>query len=127
MSQITAHWTRQAAAIALLCLMAACGGGGDDDDSTPLISLGATATDALRGDLIRLGADVDAPHGIDSISFFRIDPGATVLLGVLYEPPATWDTVIPINAQSSVQYYARVCDVHGDCADSNALTVFVIE
>jgi hypothetical protein len=123
---------RGAGALALALSMAGCGGGLYLDVSDPYvgpppsISLTASTGIARRGDLIRLSAAVSAPNGIDRITFYRIDPGVSTSLGLLYGPPAQLDTPIPINAGGSVGYWAKVCDQAGYCSESATVTVSVV-
>ena len=117
--------------LALAATMAGCGGGlylevTDPYGPPPLISLTASSGVARRGDLVRLSAAISATNGIDRITFFRIDPGVSTSLAVLYGPPAQLDTPIPLNAGSSVGYWAKVCDSAGYCSESATVTVQVV-
>lgn len=112
-------------------LLTACGGGvylelGDGyDGPPPTISVTASTGIARRGDIIRLSAAISAPNGIERITFYRVDPGVSTLLATLYGPPAQVDTPIPVNAGSSVTYWARICDSAGYCGESSNVTVTV--
>ncbi len=117
-------------ALGLPLLLAACGGGvylelGDGWGPPPTIDISASTGLAQRGETIRLVAAISAPNGIDRVSFYRIDPGATVTLATLGGPPVQLDTVIPLNAGRSVGYWARVCDEAGYCRESATVTVSV--
>jgi len=119
------------AAPAAALLLTACGGGlylevSDPYGPPPSISLSTSTAVAPRGDLIRLSAAVSAPNGIDRITFYRIDPGVSTSLGVLFGPPAQLDTPIPVNAGSSVGYWAKVCDNAGYCTESATVSVSVV-
>jgi len=122
---------RGTTALSLAGLMAGCGGGLYVEVSDPYtgppptISLTASTSVARRGDLIRLSAAISAPNGIDRITFYRIDPGVSTSLGVLYGPPAQLDTPIPVNAGGSVGYWAKVCDSAGYCSESPTVNVSV--
>jgi hypothetical protein len=120
---------RAAAAGLLLALLAGCGGGVyiELDGPPPDISLATSVTTALRGQSLQLVAAVSAANGVDSVDFYRVDFGRSVLLGSVYQPPAKWNTSVPINAGSSVAYFARVCDQAGYCASSELATVFVAD
>ena len=113
-------------------LLAGCGGGvylelGDDyDGPPPTISLSTSTGVARRGDLIRLSAAISAPNGIERITFYRIDPGVSTLLATLHGPPAQVDTPIPVNAVSSVGYWARVCDQAGYCTESATVSISIV-
>jgi hypothetical protein len=112
-------------------LLTACGGGlyvelGDPYGPPPTISVTASTSVARRGELIRLSAAISAPNGIDRITFYRIDPGVSTSLGVLFGPPAQLDTPIPANAAGSVGYWAKVCDEVGYCTESATVTVTVV-
>lgn len=111
----------------LLALLAGCGGGVyvELDGPPPDISLATSVTTALRGQPLQLVAAVSAANGVDSVDFYRLDFGRSVLLGSVYEPPAKWNTSVPFNAGSSVAYFARVCDQAGYCTSSEVATVFV--
>jgi hypothetical protein len=111
----------------LLTLLAGCGGGVyiELDGPPPDITLATSVTTALRGQPLQLVAAVSAPNGVDSVDFYRIDFGRSVLLGSVYGPPAKWNTSVPVNAGSSVAYFARVCDQAGYCTSSEVATVFV--
>lgn len=112
-------------------LLTACGGGlylevGDSWGPPPTISLTASSGVARRGDVIRLSAAISASNGIDRITFYRIDPGVSTTLATLNGPPAQVDTPIPMNAGSSVGYWARICDEAGYCAESATVSVSVV-
>ncbi len=113
---------------ALLALLAGCGGGAyvEIDGPPPDISLAASSNYAVRGQALQLVAAVSASNGIDSVDFYRIDYGQSVLLGSVYQPPAKWNTAVPINAGSTVAYFARVCDQAGYCTSSAVETVGVV-
>jgi len=116
---------------AVALLLTACGGGlyvdvSDPYGPPPSISVSTSTAVARRGDLIRLSAAISAPNGIDRITFYRIDPGVSTSLGVLYGPPAQLDTPIPVNAGSSVGYWAKVCDNAGYCTESATVSVSVV-
>lgn len=122
---------RNALVVPLLAVVAACGGGVYVDATVPVgpppdISI-ATSTDvAFRGDPVRLIGAVTASNGVDYVSFFRIDFGVATPLGTVFRPPLQWDTSIPINAGSTVSYYARACDAIGQCTNSNVISVAVV-
>jgi hypothetical protein len=111
----------------LLALLTGCGGGVyiELDGPPPDISLASSVSTALRGQPLQLVAAVSAANGVDSVDFYRVDFGRSVLLGSVYEPPAKWNTSVPVNAGSSVAYFARVCDQAGYCTSSETVTVFV--
>jgi hypothetical protein len=119
---------RAGAAALLLLLTAGCGGGiyFESDGPPPDISLAASPTFAQRGQAVQLAAAVSAPNGVDYVDFYRIDFGRSVLLGTVYQPPAKWNTAVPINAGASVAFYARVCDQAGYCTNSAVETVSVV-
>ena len=121
---------RYALVVPLLAGVVACGGGVYVDDTVPAgpppdISIVSSSDVALRGEPIRLVGAVTASNGVDHVSFFRIDFGAATPLGTVLRPPLQWDTSIPINAGSTVSYYARACDGLGLCTNSNVVTVVV--
>jgi len=124
---------RSAGVLALAVSMAGCGGGLYLEVSDPYgygpppsISLTTSTSVARRGDLIRLSAAISAPNGIDRITFYRIDPGVSTSLGVLFGPPAQLDTPIPGNVGGSVGYWAKVCDSVGYCSESATVSVSVV-
>ena len=121
---------RNALCVPLLAGVAACGGGVYVDATVPAgpppdISIVSSSDVAVRGDPIRLIGAVSASNGVDYVSFFRIDFGVATPLGTVFRPPLQWDTSIPINAGSTVSYYARACDALGLCTNSNVVSVAV--
>ena len=120
-------WARRAAAVAVLGALAACGGGepADDIGPPPDVSLRVSTSVALRGEAVELRATAYASNGMDSVKFYRLDFGLPVLLATVLSPPPNWVTSVPINAGSSVTFFARACDLEGFCGDSNLVTVEV--
>jgi hypothetical protein len=116
------------AATLLLATLAGCGGGVyvEANGPPPDISLATSSNYAVRGQALQLVAAVSASNGVDSVDFYRIDFGQAVLLGSVYQPPAKWNTAVPVNAGTSVAYYARVCDQAGYCTSSAVETVAVV-
>jgi hypothetical protein len=119
---------RGVTAALLLVSLAGCGGGVyvEAEGPPPDISLAASSNYAVRGQALQLVAAVSASNGVASVDFYRIDFGQPVLLGSVYQPPAKWNTAVPVNAASSVAYYARVCDQAGYCTSSAVETVAVV-
>ena len=124
-----ARRSRLLGAALLLVLVAGCGGGVYVDATVaegppPSITLAAVASATpVRGDAVQLVATVSASNGIDYVNFYRMDYYGPALLGAVGRPPATWDTSIPVNAGSTVSYYARACDALGKCTDSQVVTL----
>jgi hypothetical protein len=109
--------------------LAACGGGlyigvGDDDEA-PSVSLVASASAAAAGQTVRLAAAASDDFGIEHVSFYRVDPGGTVLLGTDGTGPYEWDAVMPGTSATSVQFYARAVDGGGQVTQSDPVTVTV--
>ena len=115
----------------LLALTVGCGGGAYVDVTVPegpppdITMVAVAPATPFRGDPVQLVATVSASNGIDYVSFYRLDFYGPTLLGTVGSPPATWDTSIPVNAGSTVSFYARACDVLGICTDSQAVTLAV--
>jgi hypothetical protein len=119
---------RFVAATLLLAMLAGCGGGVyvETDGPPPDITLATSTSYAARGQAVQLVAAVNASNGVDHVDFYRIDFGAAVRLGTVYQPPAKWLTSVPINAGSRVDYFATVCDQAGYCTDSRVESVAVV-
>jgi hypothetical protein len=104
---------------ALPALAAGCHDGWGYDDP-PSVSVAASVTDALPGEVIRLVAAATDDDYVDEVDFFRIDPdGRRFLLGTDGREPWEWEAVMPNVARGeTVWFFARAYDGWGQSSDS---------
>jgi len=108
-----------------------CGGGiwfgiGDDfDDLLPVVSLAASVTTVPAGQPVRLVAAAADENGIDSVAFFRIDPGGAVFLDS--DGVAPYETVVtaPTDGRTTLSVFARATDGAGNRNDSSVVTIAI--
>lgn len=121
------------AALASLALLAACGGGlsigigvdGSFDFSAPSVSLAAAPASAAPGQAVQLVAAAADESGIESVAFYRLDPGGEVLLGVDRREPFEWQALAPTDGRASLTVFARATDEAGNQADSAAVQISI--
>ncbi|MEY2686710.1 MAG: hypothetical protein RL375_908 [Pseudomonadota bacterium] len=113
--------------------LAGCGGGivislGDYGDLPPDVSLVANVSQAFAGDVVTLSAAASDDYGVDTVEFYRVEPGGSrTLLGTDGRAPWTLDTLMPDVIGSSgstiVRYLARATDGAGQRSESATITV----
>jgi hypothetical protein len=115
--------------MSLCAALAACGVGvslgiGPDDDP-PSVSLAAAPSEAAPGQRIGLVAAASDDYVVREVQFFRVDPGGDTLIGRDSSEPYALETALPVDAGSTVRYFARAVDDAGQQADSREVTVTV--
>jgi hypothetical protein len=122
-----------AAASALL--LAACGGGlyvGVDvggDGEPPDVSITSAATEVLSGTSFRVVAAASDPDGIEQVWFYRLDGDRWTELEDCHEEsrPYECDVFVPADGRTTVQVRARAFDGWDDEANSNVLSLPVVD
>jgi Bacterial Ig domain len=113
--------------------LAGCGGGfslyidGSDFDEywPPSVSLAAAQTTVLAGQTVRLVAAASDESGIDSVAFYRLDGGTSVLLGSDGNEPFEWNAVAPADGRDTLVVFARATDNAGNRADSATVSIAI--
>jgi hypothetical protein len=124
-----------AASAACAVLLAACGGGlyvGVDvggDGEPPDVSIASAATEVLAGTSFRVVAAASDPDGIEQVWFYRLDGDRWTELADCHEEerPYECDVFVPADGRLTVQVRARAFDGWDDEADSNVLTLPVVD
>ncbi len=120
------HWLRRGLAASLLSLaLTGCGGGTSEDE--PSVTLATTATSASAGESVTLIAVASSDLGISAVRFYRVDSGATTLLGTLNATPYQFTTTVPSTATDSVSYFARAVDIEGNTGDSDDVDIAITD
>ena len=122
-------------ALAAAALAAGCGGGlyvGVDvggDGEAPDVSISTAALEAVAGTTFRVVAAASDPDGIEQVWFYRLDGDSwTQLPGCKEEVrPYTCDVFVPADGRLQVQVRARAFDGWDDEADSNVITLPVVD
>lgn len=129
-------WHRTTLAVTLaVALVSGCGGGlwvGVDvggDGEAPDVSITSAAEQAVAGSTVRVVVAASDPDGIEQVWFYRLDgDGWTQLEGCKEEVrPYTCDVFVPADGRLQVQIRARAFDTWDDEADSNVLTLPVVD
>ncbi len=123
-------WVAGLAALAL----AGCGGGisfgfGSGtwfDDGPPSVSLVASSGSVAAGQNVTLTAAAADASGIDTVGFFRLDPGVQFPLGTIARPPYQLSVTAPNDGRSVMQVFARAIDNVGNRADSAIVEISII-
>ncbi|MES2888008.1 MAG: Ig-like domain-containing protein [Pseudomonadota bacterium] len=97
----------------------------DDDDAPPSVSMAATPSTLRAGEVLNLVAAAADASGIARVQFYRLDLGASVLIGTDDLAPYELSTAVPADGRLSASYYARATDGYGDFADSAPVVVTV--
>jgi hypothetical protein len=133
--ELVPHRLRLAALLALVtAALAACGGGivislgGGYDDYPPDVSLVVNVSEAFAGDVLHLSAAASDDYGVDTVEFYRVEPGGNrTLLGTDGRAPWALDTLMPdviaSNGSTIVRYLARATDGASQHTDSTIITV----
>ncbi|WP_066259456.1 Ig-like domain-containing protein [Hydrogenophaga flava] len=120
------HLFRLGLAASLLSLaLTGCGGGTTGDE--PTVTLATTATSASAGESVTLIAVASSDLGISAVRFYRVDSGASTLLGTLNATPYQFTTTIPSTATDSVSYFARAVDTDGNTGDSDDVDIAITD
>lgn len=120
------HLLRLGLATTLLSLaLAGCGGGTSDD--APTVVLASTDSSASAGETITLIAVPSSDLGISAVRFYRVDSGASTLLGTVNASPYQFTTTIPSTATDSVSYFARAVDADGNTGDSDDVDIAITD
>ena len=126
---------RPALAAACTSLLVACGGGlyvGVDvggDGERPDVSITSAATEVRPGTSFRVVAAASDPDGIEQVWFYRLDGDRWTELAACHEEtrPYECDVFVPADGRSTVQVRARAFDGWDDEADSNVLSLPVVD
>lgn len=97
----------------------------DDDDAPPSISVAATPSTLRAGEVLNLVAAASDASGIARVQFYRLDLGASVLIGTDDVAPYELSTAVPADGRISASYFARATDGYGDSGDSAPVVVTV--
>ena len=108
-----------------------CGGGvwvswsGGGDSTPPSVNLTTAATSVPAGQPVRFVAAASDQNGVAHVSFFRVDPDGTTLLGSDFTAPYEWTATAPADGRAALGVFARAVDVDGNSADSPTVTVSI--
>ena len=119
------HLLRFGLATMLSLALAGCGGGTSDD--APTVVLATTDSSASAGETITLIAVPSSDLGISAVRFYRVDSGASTLLGTVNATPYQFTTTIPSTATDSVSYFARAVDADGNTGDSDDVEIAITD
>ena len=120
-------------ATAATALLAACGGGlyvsVGGDGEPPDVSITTAATRVSPGTTFRVVAAASDADGIEQVWFYRLDAEGWVQLTGCKEEvrPYECDVFVPDDGRLTVQVRARAFDGWDDEADSNVLSVPVVD
>jgi hypothetical protein len=110
--------------------LSGCGGGAvvvafhsGFDDSPPSVNLTVAVDSVPAGQPVRFVAAASDDNGVEQVSFYRVDPGETTLLGRDFTAPYEWTAVAPADGRATLSVFARAIDHDGNAADSAPVTV----
>ena len=101
------------------------GGGTSFDDGPPSVSLVASSGSVVAGQNVVLTAAAADASGIDTVGFFRLDPGVQVPLGTITRPPYQLSVTAPNDGRTVLRVFARAIDNVGERSDSAVLEIVV--
>ena len=98
------------------------------DGQPPDVSITTAATTVTAGTTFRVVAAASDADGIDQVWFYRLDNGAWVQIDSCREQvrPYECDVFVPDDGRLQVQVRARAFDGWDDEADSNVITLNVV-
>lgn len=102
------------------------GGGTLFDDGPPSISLVASSASVGAGQSVLLSAAAADASGIDTVAFFRLDPGGQFPLGTIARPPYQLSVTAPDDGRSVLRVFARAIDNVGARADSAVVEIAIV-
>ena len=79
----------------------------------------------VAGQNVLLIAAASDESGIDSVAFFRLEPGEQRPLGTLARPPYQLSVTAPDDGRGAMRVFARAIDNTGRRADSEVIVITI--